>query len=121
MYFRYHVNYISPKTGMPVGIFVAVGHLVDERRMLEEEIQTYWEQRKYFEEVLPVPPFYWEGNPLGAVTWFKENKHTDKLINQMTFYFEMLRKYDVALVKTKSDNPGKIIYEDDYQVAVIKD
>ncbi|WP_226670316.1 hypothetical protein [Metabacillus litoralis] len=89
--------------------------------MLDEEIETYWEQRRYFEDALPVPSFYSDGNSIGAVTWFKDNKNTSKLVNEMKFYFDMLRKYDVDLVKTKSDNLGKIIYEDDYQIGVIKE
>ncbi|WP_416150108.1 hypothetical protein ACM26V_03695 [Salipaludibacillus sp. HK11] len=121
MYFRYHVNYISPRTNMTVGVFVAVWHLVDGKRMLDEEIETYWEHRKYFEEALPVPSFYSDENSIEAVTWFKDNNKTRTLINKMKFYFDMLRKYDVDLVKSNSDNPGKIIYEDDYQIGVIKE
>lgn len=59
------------KTNMPVGLFVAVLHLVDKKRMTDEEIDTYWKQRKYFEKALPIPPFYSDGNSIGATTWFK--------------------------------------------------
>lgn len=120
MYFRYHVNYLSPKTNMPVGLFVAVWHLVDGKKMSDEEIQTYWEQRKYFEKVLPIPPFYSDGNSIGATTWFKENDKISALLVDLDFYFKVLKKYGVELTITKSKNPGKIIYEDDFQVGVLK-
>jgi thiamine biosynthesis protein ThiC len=106
---------------MPVGLFVAVWHLVDEKRMSDEEIQTYWEQRKHFEKVLPIPPFYSDGNSIGATTWFKENNMVNKLVEDLDFYFKVLKKYGVELKMNKSVNPGKIIYEDDFQVGVIKE
>ncbi|QHQ62002.1 hypothetical protein Ana3638_15420 [Anaerocolumna sedimenticola] len=118
MYFRYHVNYDSPKTGQPVGLFVAVWHLVG-KCLTEEETQEYWKNRKYFEEALPIPPFYSDGNTIGAVTWFKNNDKTSKLVNKLEFYFRMLKKYNVSVEVTETDSPGKIIYEDDYQVGVV--
>lgn len=106
---------------MPVGLFVAVWHLVDGKRMTDDEIKIYWEQRKYFEKALPVPPFYSDGNTIGATTWFKENDKVNKLVEELDFYFKILKKYDVELRMTKSENPGKVIYEDDFQVGVIRD
>lgn len=118
MYTRYHVNYISPKTGQPVGLFVAVWSILD-TCLTKDEVQEYWQNRNYFEKVLPIPPFYSDGNTIGAVTWFKENNNTVAIIEKLEFYFRMLRKYNVDVVKSQSDNPGTIIYEDEYQVGVI--
>lgn len=118
MYFRYHVNDKSPKTGQPVGLFVAVWQLLD-KCLTEEEASEYWSNRKYFEEVLPIPPFYSDGNSIGAVTWFKVNSKTKELIKKLEFYFRMLEKYQVDIEISKTDTPGKIIYEDDYQIGVI--
>lgn len=106
---------------MPVGLFVAVGHLVDRKVLNEDEIQTYWEQRHYFEKVLPIPPFYEDGNTIRAVTWFKDNEYAKSMINQLDFYFNMLKKYGVKINLSKSENPGRIIYEDDFQVGVVKE
>jgi hypothetical protein len=121
MYFRYHVNYSSPKTKQPVGIFVAVWHLLQKGLLTEEETVEYWKTRKFAEEKLPVPPFYSEGNPRGAVTWFKENAFAEGFVAKVPFYFNMLRKYQVKVIKTKTDNPGEIIYEDDFQIAAVKE
>lgn len=118
MYTRYHVNYISPKTGQPVGLFVAVWSILD-TCLTKDEVQEYWQYRRYFEEVLPIPPFYSDGNSIGAVTWFKDNDKTKSLTEKLEFYFRILRKYNVDVVKSQSDNPGTIIYEDEYQVGVI--
>lgn len=120
MYYRYHTTYYSPKTGEAVGLFVAVGHLVDRKILTEEEIEEYWKQRAHAEIILPVPPFYADGNTIRAITWFKDNDKTKELLKEFEFYFKMLEKYKVELIIDTSEAPGKIIYEDDYQIGVVK-
>jgi len=121
LYFRYHVDYNSPKTQEPVGLFVAVWHLVQNNVLTKEEVDEYWKMRRYTEEVLPIPPFYADGNKIGAVTWFKDNEKTRKFLEEVGFYFDILRKYNVELILSQTDNPGSIIYEDDFQVGVVRE
>ena len=118
-YYRVHTKDIAYITGQPRGIFTAVWKLVEAGIMNEEEVETYWKNKAYFEEVLPVPSFYDQGNPDGAVTWFKDNEKGNDIYNQMTFYREMTKKYGVQLYKSECDEiPGEIIYEDDFQIVV---
>ena len=119
MYIRYHTGYVSPKTSKPVGLFVAVWHFVQKGILTKEEVEEYWAKRCYTEEALPIPPFYSDGNSIGAVTWFKENDKARALLNELSFYFDILNKYQVDLQVSKTDNPGQIIYEDDFQVGVL--
>lgn len=121
MFFRYHVDYTSPRTKQPVGVFVAVWHLLQKGVLTEEETAQYWKTRKFAEETLPVPPFYAEGNPRGAVTWFKENALVDSLLSEIPFYFDVLRKYEVPVTKSRTNRPGDSIYEDEFQIAVVKE
>ena len=67
-YFRVHTADIAYVTKQPRGIFTVVGKLVDAKLLSEDEEKQYWDQRAYFERVLPVPPFYEEGNPDRAIT-----------------------------------------------------
>ena len=104
------------------GFFTTVGKLVDAKTMTKEEIAEYWKQREYFEKILPVPPFYEKGNPEHAVTWFKDTPQGQDIWNQLTFYREMCSKYGVKLYKTECTTlPGQVIYEDDFQIAVINE
>ena len=70
-YFRVHTGENAYSTQLPRGIFVAVWRLVDNKVMTSEEINIYWENREWFEENLPIPPFYTNNNPDKAITWFK--------------------------------------------------
>ena len=118
-YFRIHTAENAYLTGQPRGIFTTVGKLVDAKILTEEETKEYWKNREYFEEVLPVPPFYENGNPDGAITWFKENEKGKEIYSQMSFYREMASKYGVELYRSECEEvPGEIIYEDEFQIAV---
>ena len=118
-YYRVHTADIAYMTKQPRGIFTAVWKLVDDKTMNEEEIKEYWKNREYFEEVLPVPPYYEQGNPEGAITWFKDNEKGNDIYKQMTFYRAMAKKYGLPLYKSEVDEiPGEVIYEDEFQIAV---
>lgn len=79
------------------------------------------ETKKKSEIVLPVPPFYSDGNSIKAITWFKDNNKVKELLREFEFYFNILNKYNVNLVLSRSDSPGRIIYEDDFQIGVISE
>ena len=118
-YYRIHTADIAYITQQPRGIFTAIGKLVDAGILSEEETEEYWKNRANFEKVLPVPPFYEEGNPDKAITWFKDTLEGNQIYSEMTFYREMARKYGTQLYMSECDEiPGEIIYEDDFQIAI---
>lgn len=102
-YFRVHTADIAYITQQPRGIFTAIGKLVDAGLLTDEEVKEYWRNREYFEKVLPVPPFYDDGNPDKATTWFKDTPEGNRIYSEMTFYREMARKYDTRLYISECD------------------
>ena len=118
-YYRVHTADTAYFTQQPRGIFTAVWKLAEAGILTEEETKAYWQNREYFERVLPVPPFYEQGNPDKAITWFKDTDGGNRIWSEMTFYRAMAEKYGVQLFISSCDEiPGRIIYEDDYQIAV---
>ena len=118
-YYRVHTADQAYLTKQPRGIFTTVGKLVDAGVLSEAETDEYWNNRRYFEDVLPVPPFYDQGNPDGAITWFKDTPDGNRIWEEMTFYRNMAVKYRVQLYLSEcTDIPGEIIYEDTFQIAV---
>ena len=67
-YFRIHTADIAYITQQPRGLFTAIGKLAEAKTLTQEETAEYWNNREYFEKVLPVPPFYEKGNPDRATT-----------------------------------------------------
>ena len=118
-YFRIHTSDIAYATQKPRGLFTAVWKLVEAKRMTEDEEKEYWRNKEYFEKALPVPPFYADGNPDQAVTWFKDNENGNRIFSEMTFYRDMADKYGLTLYLSECEKlPGTVVYEDDFQIAV---
>ena len=118
-YYRVHTADMAWATKQPRGIFTAIAKLVDAGTMSEEEIAEYWRNREYFEEILPVPPYYADGNPDRAITWFKDTPEGNRVWEEMTFYREMGAKYGLQFyVSECTEIPGEVVYEDEFQVAV---
>ena len=118
-YYRIHTADIAYMTQQPRGLFTAIWKLVESKTLTQEETAEYWKNREYFEKVLPVPPFYEQGNPDNATTWFKDTPLGNDIYRQMDFYQAMANKYGLKLYISKcTEPPGEVIYEDDFQIAI---
>ena len=113
---RFQANYVG-RTGAPVGVFVAVDHLRRTGRLSEGEITRYALTDAWFQENLPNPPCYADGNSIGAVTWFREQ--ADDMAGRLQPLLEMLDAKGVIWERKISTDPGEIVYEDQWQVGVI--
>ena len=119
-YFRIHTADNAYITQRPRGLFTAIGKLVDNGILNEEEVDRDWKNRHWFEANLPVPPFYDDGNSAKAITWYKNSEQGMAMFRRMDFYLRMAAKYGLALFITQADrSPGRIVYEDDYQIGVV--
>jgi hypothetical protein len=117
-YFRIHVTYAG-QTGKPVGIFGACHHLKRAGKLTPEEIERFERIDAWFTEALPEPTFYREGNPKKAITWFKDTEEVRELTARLKPLMDLLEKHGVEYKVTRTCNPGTVIYEDPFQVAVI--
>ncbi len=104
--------------GVEVGLFVAVDHLRRADRLTEEEEELYFEIDDWFEAELPNPPFYEDGNTIGAVTWFKRAGSAEMRM-RLAPLCDILDRYGVPWVAAETSDPGTVIYEDVFQVGVI--
>jgi hypothetical protein len=118
-YSRFCTDCQSPYTTQPYGIFIAVWHLVRDRKVTEDDAAIYWQTRTWFENNLPIPPYYEHGNPQRAVTWSKELALETHIVKKPGIRQDIATKYGPFIQLISSELPGEIIYEDDYQVATI--
>ena len=106
-------------TGKPVGVFAAVHRLQRDGKLSEEEKETYFNiDQVWFEENLPNPPFYNDNEPGKPITWFK-TATTAHMLEKLEPLIDMMDKYDMPYDVVYTNFVGKIVYEDDYQVAVL--
>lgn len=117
--FRFCADYVSPYTGQRYGIFIAVWHLVRDKKVSAEDERTYWQAREWFEANLPIPPYHKDGNPDKAITWFKESAMNSPVVQNLATYKEIAARYGTTIDLVSTDSPGRVIYEDDYQIATV--
>jgi hypothetical protein len=119
MYVRYHGTYNSKATDKPCGIFGVAYHMKQKGLLSTEEIAQLTEISAWFESHLPNPPFYKENNPQKAVTWFKEANATP-MLDQLEYLRSIIERGGWKIVVARSAvPPGEVVYEDDFQIAVI--
>jgi hypothetical protein len=116
-YVRLQATYIG-RLGVEVGIFVAVDHLRRTDRLSVDEENLYFDVDDWFQASLPHPPFYDDGNSIGAVTWFKKST-AQPMLERLAPLQAVLSKYAIEHDMAESADPGTIIYEDEFQVGVL--
>jgi hypothetical protein len=119
-FYRYCSLGVSLYTGERYGIFVAVWHLIRDKRVTAQEEADYWSHREWYERHLPIPPFYSNGNPKRAITWFKDSTMELPLLHRLAFYRDLANKYGLEIQMESTDEPGEMIYEDQFQIAAFR-
>ncbi len=97
--------------------------LITETRLLRDKgVLTRAEEAEladiyvWFNANVPCPPFETAGWSRQAVSWFKDD--AAEPIKKMRVLWAMLRQHDKPVRMLRSRNPGKILYDDYYQVVV---
>lgn len=112
----------TPNTrGVRVGVFALANGLARSGALTPEQYQQWRLTNDWFEAAYPDPSTIDPGvydaalNP-GAVSWFK---HTaTELIDRTTAHTRLLDAHGVPWERVESDDPGRIIFEDDVHVVV---
>jgi hypothetical protein len=107
------------RTGKPVGIFAAVYRLQRDDKLSKEEKAVYYYDidQVWFQENLPNPPFYDDDKPGKPITWFK-TETTEHMLEKLQPLMDMMDIYNMPYDVVYTNFPGKVVYEDEYQVAV---
>lgn len=97
--------------------------LITEARLLRDrggldphEISWLEETYAWFNSNLPCPPFSPSNWPKDAVSWFRDD--AGEPIRRMWEIAHLLNEHDVPVRMLRSASPGKVLYEDSYQIVV---
>ncbi|WP_313811895.1 hypothetical protein [Glutamicibacter sp.] len=120
-----YIRFQSPnknQRGIHVGIFGLINSL-GRRGVLSEEDHHLWRSMNdWFNQAYPDPtvssPEVYDDdvNP-GAVAWFKSA--AVHLLERIPPYRELLDRYGVDCERVASTDPGRVIYEDEFQIVVV--
>lgn len=117
MYTRVQVRYRG-RLGVEVGVIVAADHLRRGGFLTPEQERIRQDVDAYLQAELPNPPFYDDGNSIGAVTWFKDPLPPETR-RQLDRLRALLDLHGVEVDVVTSEDPGEVIYDDEFQVGVI--
>lgn len=116
MYIRFVVGSDGEDYRWLSGI-ITEGRLLRDRGKLERHQEIWLEETyEWLNEHLPCPPFRASGWGGEAASWFKDDAKLP--IRKMWEIVTLLQEQGVAIRVLRSRKPGKILYEDDYQVLV---
>lgn len=97
--------------------------VITEARILRDDNKLNPYEEEWLEDIfdwlnshLPHPPFSAGKFPRDAVAWFKAE--SSGFINRMWDIVAIIENHDVSVRLLKSQNPGKVVYEDEYQILV---
>lgn len=120
-----YVRYQSParhQRGHFTGVFGLVNGLAREGKLTTEQEQFRRTNNDWYDSAYPDPStidptvYDHDVNPR-AVAWFKVT--ATHLIERVPGYLEILDAHGVECRVVRSSDPGRVVYEDEFQVVVV--
>lgn len=116
MFIRFVVGHDDEHHRSLTGIITEARLLRDRGTLHDYETARLEEIYSWLNSHVPCPPFSTSGWSKDAVAWFKDD--AGQAIKMMWELAELLKEHGVSVRLLRSKNPGKTLYEDDYQVIV---
>ncbi len=117
-YCRIQGRDVAYRTGRPVGAFAAEWRMIRADVFSEADGAAFRAIEKWFVENLPEPPFYADDAPGKLIPFFKTNA-ARQMLEKLLPVIALFDKYDYAYDVVFTNHVGTVVYEDDYQVAVL--
>ncbi|MEU5956722.1 hypothetical protein [Streptomyces sp. NPDC047525] len=120
-YVRYESPVRHPRGHFP-GVFVLVNGLAREGKLTPEQERFRRANNDWYDAAYPIPSkvdptVYDQDVTPCAVAWFKAT--ATHLIERVPGYLEILDAHGIECRVVRSSDPGRIVYEDDFQVVVV--
>ena len=114
MFIRFVVTRRDGKSGSLRGVIRAAHDLLCEGDLLRHEEETVNGAFDWLNRNLPIPPALSRPGGGNAISWFRASANDP--ISRMWDLVAVLREHGVPVEVVKTDNPGRVIYEDEWQV-----
>lgn len=120
-YVRFQGTVRSPRGHFP-GVFALTNTLERTGALTDEQWRFWranndWYDANYTNPSTVDPTAYDQDLNPGAVAWFKPS--AGELIKRVDGYLEILTAHGIECRTLRSPDPGRIVYEDEYQIVVV--
>ena len=116
MFIRFVVGGEDESHRLLTGLVTEARILRDTGALASYEVELLEATYDWLNQRLPCPPFSSAGWSRDAVSWFKDS--ANDAIKQMRKLAVLLESHGLLVRKLRSGNPGKVRYEDRFQVVV---
>lgn len=115
-YVRFRSRYAS-RSGLKIGVFGLVNVLGKRGMLTPEEERFRRENNDWYDATYPEPDVYGPDTDPLAECWFKVTSH--ELVHRVSGYLTILDAHSIAWEEVRTTNPGRILYEDRWQVVAV--
>ncbi len=116
MYIRFVVGHDGEHHRLLTGLITEARLLRDSGALDPHQISSLEALYSWFNMNITVPPFSSSDWPADAVSWFRAT--AGEPIARMWELASLLKYHGVPVRLLRSSNPGKVLYEDIYQIVV---
>ena len=117
MYVRFETLKQNHCSASRLGIFQEAGRLRDSEELTESDHDYLSEHLSWFNEHLTIPACLKEPGYHRAICWF--HPRAQKPIFRIREVCALLEEYGIFIEQVESRFPGKIVYEDGWQIVAI--
>jgi hypothetical protein len=121
MYVRFVTGQRNAQSDQPNGVFSVLYDLESNGELADHELSWFRELESWFNQHLARPErLSWSARPNAperAITWLKIS--ASEHVQRMRELASLLEHKDIPVQELRTDRPGYIIYEDEYQVAAV--
>ena len=114
MFLRFVLSAVHAASNRKTGLLVAAADLRDAGALSRHHDNRVFEIRSWFIEHLQNPKCLAEESNARALSWFKSSAKAP--ISQMWELAAILESHGTHIELLKTEDPGSIIYEDEWQV-----
>ena len=117
MYIRFVAGTETDKINKLHGPFTEARVLRDDNNLYDYEVETINNIFEWYNKNLPCPPYDNSKWPKNSVSWFKTS--AQEFISKLYEISAILKEHNVQIQTIKTKYPGKVLYEDKYQVVAV--
>ncbi len=122
MFIRFASLRVHRDSGRELGVFHTAYNLKYSGLLNEDEVVQLKELLADYEQNLDVPSCYGDASlrwqrRVSAICWFKPQSR--KFISSMWALVDFLKRHGIAMRLWRTHLPGRVLYEDEHQVAAV--
>jgi hypothetical protein len=113
-YVRFVVGHKDEDSHVPQGIFQAAARALEWKQITGTDAEELNGLRLWFSENLERPRSFGRGKLSLGICWFKTG--ASEHISRIWEMVQVLERHGIYIQKIKTDKPGYVVYEDDWQL-----